>query len=400
MLADDRTGAHETAGACADVGCGPVPVVSWSGLEFNVHLTRIARNGDEFGSRVLVIDLATRHLEPFAVAERIHTCQRLVGETDSTSEADSMEIRLAHKLDSTLRGNWATEIVTMQRHRVGPVIVVPAFPVAQRACVGGVVLDHGVPVHEGPTGADARQPLRSSEPAHHLRSVGATDVANLPTIESLRRWLRRRTAGIAVCDAASPEDLAGLGAVWSEHPTATFAGTAASVAAAANALIGKTRQAVVRRPVLPVDPPTLLVCGSLHPAVRRQLSLLKRRIDGTAFASSTDIIATPLADTAPIVAEVAERHATELADSARSAMAKRRYRTVIVLGGDTTAAILGDDSMVIHGTLATGAAWGIRDDIVIVTRPGGFGDDDALHELIVAHDGTMPANFPAAQPER
>ena len=33
VFADDRTGANETAGSCAEFGCGGVPVLTWSSVE-------------------------------------------------------------------------------------------------------------------------------------------------------------------------------------------------------------------------------------------------------------------------------------------------------------------------------------------------------------------------------
>ena len=372
MLADDRTGANETAGACAELRCGSVPVLAWSRVERSSGLH----------DPVVVLDLESRHLDPALAEDRVvDVAQRAVG-------AIGRGMRLAHKIDSTLRGNWAVEIVASQQRTGVPVMVVPAFPAAGRTCRGGVVFDGAVPVAEGPAGDDVRQPVRSSEPSRHLIAAGAERVVSVRSADELRSWAVGATGGIAVCDAATDDDLSALAAIWAKHPNALFAGTAASVAAAASCLVGYRDPTDVPRPSLPLEGPVLVVCGSLHPAARRQLDVLGART-AELQEGQVDCIATPVPKTASVSDGAARRHAKLLAEAARIAIARRRYATVIVLGGDTAAAMLGDEPMIVHGILAAGAAWGHHRGAVLVTRPGGFGDDAALADLVVAHDGTV-----------
>lgn len=374
MLADDRTGAHETAGACAELGCGSVPVLIWSSVEMLSGLN----------DPVVVLDLESRHLDPALAEDRVdHVVRHVARAIDGGT-------RLAHKIDSTLRGNWAVEIVTSQQRTGTPVMVVPAFPAARRTCRDGVVFDGAVPIAEGPAGADVRQPVRSSEPTRHLVAAGAERVVSVRSADELRSWAVGATGGIAVCDAATDDDISALGAEWAKHPSAVFAGTAASVAAAASCLVGHHDPTDVPRPSLPLERPVLVVCGSLHAAARRQLDVLGTRT-AELREGQVDCIATPVPRTANVSDDAARRHANLLAEAARSAMAQRRYATVIVLGGDTAAAMLGDEPMIVHGVLAAGAAWGHYRGAVLVTRPGGFGDDAALADLVVAHDGTVRA---------
>ncbi len=376
VVADDRTGANETAGACAELGCGNVPVMPWS-------TTRAMSN---MADAVIVVDLQSRHVDPATAAARVDSVARRAGEGVDGGA------RIVHKIDSTLRGNWASEIVASQRRNRAPVIVVPAFPMAGRTCVNGVVFDHGVAVADGPAGRDPRQPVTSSEPSVHLTMVGADNVVCVQSAEGLRAWAGGRSPGIAVCDASDDADIALLAAVWSEHPTAIYAGTAASVAAAACAFVGPRRTRIETTPVLPLEAPVLIVCGSLHPAARRQLKMLAERTAGLVGASLIDTLATPVPATpAPISFDAALRQATLLAGEARDAMARRQYATVIVVGGDTAAALLGNEPSIVNGILAPGTAWGHHNGAVIVTRPGGFGGDAAIADLVVAHDGTVRA---------
>ena len=374
VLADDRTGANETAGSCAELGCGDVPVVTWSSVQ-------MLSDQDP----VVVFDLGSRHLNPAAAAARVHFVVR------SATSAIAGGLRLAHKIDSTLRGNWATEIVASQQRIGAPVIVVPAFPAAGRTCRKGVVFDHTVPVAEGPARLDPRQPVESSEPCVHLRGVGADGVVSIGSADALRTWVESATGGVAVCDATTDADISSLAAVWAEHPDAVFAGTAASVSAAARCLVGHHPQSAGSRASRPLTGPVLVVCGSLHPAARRQLDALRAHT-AELQGPPVDCIATPIPPTTGVDANAAHRQAHLLTKAARRAMAGGRYATIIVLGGDTAAALLGDEPMFIHGILAPGAAWGHRGGAVLVTRPGGFGDDAALVDLVVAHDGTVRDN--------
>ena len=379
VLADDRTGANETAGSCAEAGCGSVPVLTWSKLAMLSDLH----------DPVAVIDLESRHLDRSAASDRVDLVSR------SVVASIGRGLRLAHKMDSTLRGNWASEIVASHRRTGAPVIVVPAFPAAGRTCRNGVVFDQAVPVAQGPARLDPRQPIGSSEPCVHLRAVGAEGVVSIPSTEELRAWAESAVGGIAVCDATTDAEISSLAEVWAEYRHAVFAGTAASVSAAARWLVGHHRSNAGPRPSLPLDRPVLVVCASLHPAPRRQLDALRERtkeLEGR----PVDSIETPIPTTTSVSAGAAHRQASLLAESARRAMAQRRYATIIVLGGDTAAALLGDEPMVVHGILAPGAAWGNLDDAVLITRPGGFGDDAALVDLVVAHDGTVGATAPGA----
>jgi len=76
--------------------------------------------------------------------------------------------------------------------------------------------------------------------------------------------------------------------------------------------------------------------------------------------------------------------AVALAGRARARMAARSFRTVVLIGGDTAAAVLGADPRRVGGTVAPGMPWS-RDrrggGPLVVTKAGGFGGQNALVEL-------------------
>src|SRR5215207_3837324 len=170
VAADDRTGALETAATLADRGAGGgagVPVAVWP---------------DRFepAVEVSVVDLATRHVD-------VATAQRRAASLVVPGAA-------AHKVDSTLRGNWAAELAARHRSSARRVLLVPALPALGRVCVDGVVLAGGRPVDQI---GDARNAPVSARPSDHLAMHGV-DARHLATIDDVDRWLAGDgSAGVA-----------------------------------------------------------------------------------------------------------------------------------------------------------------------------------------------------------
>jgi uncharacterized protein YgbK (DUF1537 family) len=355
VVADDRTGALETAGACADVGFASIVVPD--------------RHRLVPGADCVVVDLGSRHM-----ASR-----------DAVARARSAPATAAHKIDSSLRGNWAHELVARHEASGRPVLVVPAFPAAGRTCHAGIVLVDGLPVAEGAASDDARAPVRSSRPADHLRAAGAAAVIEL-TADELPDWLAVAEAPFAVCDAVADSDLCRVGAAWAEHRDVVIAGTAATIAAAAVAVAPGRAGSVP--PTL--SAPALIVCGSLHPVAEAQVNALVAagarlvlRSEGAAPA----IAALRTGQHAVLASGAFDREETAkvpaaLAAIAHDVVARGAPRTIVVIGGDTTAEFVGDEAIQVGGTLGPGVAWSVRaDGSHLVTKPGGFGDRSTIVDL-------------------
>lgn len=350
VTADDRTGALETAGACADAGTGPVTVCVLGG-------SGVLPLAGGWG----VVDLASRHLERPAAETAASTV------ADSACASGRVERHL-HKVDSTLRGNWATEALAIARTRGERLLVVPALPGLGRVCTDGIVSVDGVAVHEGPLGADPRSPVWSSRPADHLRRAGAQDVAELADEDAVHRWLTHDGPIAGVCDAVSHGDIERIADAWAASAGVVLAGTSVAMAEAVRRVrFGAPRSAPSAPPFVA---PVLVVCGSLHPAARAQIETLRRvRLEGVEVIASE----TP-ADSA-----VGHDEALRAASALATLVAVSDARTVVVLGGDTAAAVLGDRPVVVGGTAMPGAPWMRLDDgRLVVTRAGGFGDPAAL----------------------
>ena len=77
--------------------------------------------------------------------------------------------------------------------------------------------------------------------------------------------------------------------------------------------------------------------------------------------------------------------AAALGDAAREALAGSAYRTVMVVGGDTASAVLGDAVVRVGGTLAPGVAWCRPwgdDGPLLLSKPGGFGTPSTLVDVL------------------
>lgn len=356
VAADDRTGALETAATLADRLGAPVAVTAWPSMP---------------AGPVAVVDLGSRHASPHDARSRV---------------CDLPEWgRVAHKLDSTLRGNWPDELAAYADRR--PVLLVPALPEQGRTCVGGVVYQHGRPVHEGDAGTDVRRRVTSSRPAELLRAAGVHRVVELADLGKTIAWLAD-PVGVAVADAVSAEDIAGVVAAWSDgRVDVVLAGTAAVIGAVAP---GHGRS--VRPPV--TDGPILVVCGSVHPVARAQLAEAERV--GLPIATIADhITASRLQDAGVLVLAteipvgdvdepVAVAAATGLARGVADLRRDVSLGALVVLGGDTAAAVFGDAAVSVQGTIAPGTAWSLVDafDMPVVTRSGGFGGERSLVDLV------------------
>jgi len=153
---------------------------------------------------VLAIDLDCRRRSPLDAAQ-IHTV--------AWQTLGHPAVRLYKKVDSTLRGNVASEIAALTA-QVGMAIVAPAFPSAGRTTVGARQLLHGTPLEETevwrnehiPGRADLMEMLSSA--GLRVLSLSLNDVrASSETLG--RQLIDLQASGIqaVICDAQTDDDL-------------------------------------------------------------------------------------------------------------------------------------------------------------------------------------------------
>ncbi len=344
ITADDRTGALETGGVCADLG-------------FGVRLTNAPCGADDCA----VVDIDSRHCQPREAARRIALVHR-------------REARFrGHKMDSGLRGNWAHEVAAL----LAPgrrVAVLASYPDAGRRCDGGTVFIHDVPVADSPFGHDPRNRLLSSRPVDYLRAAGcAPALAN---------------GDLVVLDANDNHELHAA-ARRCRAEGRLLVGATGGVGAYAATVRGASTRAG-RLPPLPR--PALIICGSLHPLSRAQiaaLDCLKVMPDGggealAALARGADVVLTTATTSAAITDAAARAMAASLAALARDWLGETGAPTLVILGGDTAATVLGHRPMRVLGSVDTGVPLSTTEDgaLTIVTKGGGIGAPDTLVKLL------------------
>ena len=343
VTADDTTGALETAAACADLG--------WAAT-VRVSDDDDGEDATDAPATVAVLDLRSRHLPADEAAARVRGPALTAGFR-------------CHKIDSTLRGNWAAEVEAIA-HAGRPVLVVPAFPAAGRTCVDGCVLVDGVPVHETAFGHDPRSPVTSSRPVERLHgAVGAADLAAVRTAFADGRR-------IVVADAVTDDDLDRWAGVAVDHPEVVLVGPAA-VATSFAARLSPDLPAPTALERLVGE--VLVVSASRHPAAAAQFERL--RACGVAIVRPPDD-ADP-ADPDGVLSDLAAAALARLA-------AESTIRTVVVVGGDSAAAVLGRAAVHVEGALGVGIAVGrtvlAGREVRLVTKPGGFGGADTLVDVL------------------
>ena len=283
-----------------------------------------------------VVDLGSRAATVVAAGDRA----RSVDDTPSRWTA--------HKIDSTLRGHWAAELSARRAATGRRLVLLPGWPEMGRTCVGGQVLVHGEPI---------------GSPLDALPGA-----ALLADADALRAWLRG-SGSMAVCDVPDAVSLSDLARELAEADV-LLAGPAGPLGAVFAARLG-TRPNV---PTPSIAGTAMVVCGSANAVSREQILRL------AAARPDIEIVSAPAAQ-GPLHAEVA----ADLAARARGRFESCAPDNLVIIGGDTAAAFLGDAPRRVGGFAATGMPWSrAADDSgpLVITKAGGFGDADALVRLL------------------
>ena len=299
------------------------------------------------GSDCMVIDLETRHDSVALAAQRV----RKIHQTAARDRC--------HKIDSVLRGNWPHEVKALLDMGFA-IDVVPSFPDAGRRCLDGVVYVDNVPVAESASAADALNPIKSSRPMELLRAAGCTD------------------RDVRVIDANDNNELAKAAQRCRAEGRMLVGPSGAIQAFAATFGHHPSRQKFVLRT------PILVVCGSLHPVSRTQIQRLQcplYTLNETFQISDYLTVLTTIEPTRTPDLNAASATARALASLSNSVAP---VGTLVVIGGDTAAAILGNETVKVLGNLEVAIPVSDRNGQLLVTKGGGIGKPDTLLDLLSA----------------
>jgi uncharacterized protein YgbK (DUF1537 family) len=381
IVADDLTGASDTAVQFVRAG--------WE-TELQIRPGRSV-------ARVIAVTTDSRDENARDAAEAVAAAVKRLREAGIT--------HLYKKIDSTLRGQVGAELhATLESWRAPAIaIVCPAFPALGRTVVDGELQVNGTPVAKNSSAAYAVTPVTES---HIPTMLGASHIARAAGESAQSLADRIKSSGrIVVVDARSEDDLRRLAAaVTLVGANAIAIGSAGLARHLANAWRANQQA-----------PPAVVIVTSQQDVARRQAAAvaaaggdryepaLDDLADDAAWARSSAKVLDRLgriSSTLILVAPADRRHgwpATliprrfgELTARIVTRAPRGSIAGVVVTGGDgarglvdaldATGIDLRDEVMtgVPIGTLIGGPANGLA----VVTKAGGFGDEDALVEAV------------------
>ncbi len=386
-IADDLTGACDVAAELATAGrCVRVEVVPG------------AYGGAEDGGLV-VVNTQSRALAPAAAAERVRQALR--------GHAAPLVLK---KIDTALRGHVGAELDAALDMLGAPGFVLAAIPAAGRVTRNGCQWFGGRLLAdtefardpEGP-GAVSSIPVVVGRESRRRSAVVAREIVAAGTLAA--EVARQRAAGIDlfVMDAESDEDVArAVGAILALGCAVCLVGSIA-LAAALAPHVGAAAGTTARAPELPQ--PALIVNGSLHSRARAQVEAVLATGEAVTLRPTAPHVARDAVDAfrhgttvvlEPAPAVSVPTHAalrtteTALADAVAAILAASPPATLILIGGETSYAILrrlGTGAIAVHGRIAPLVAYGTILDgaaagTVLVTKGGSGGEPDVLAAIV------------------
>jgi uncharacterized protein YgbK (DUF1537 family) len=194
---------------------------------------------------------------------------------------------------------------------------------------------------------------------------------------------------VRVADAASFVDLQRLAAeCLSTSNTPLFAGSAGLAEAVAAELASRLHIAPSGRAIQPSARPALILIGTSHPVTEQQIAALKTSLPDVEKPLSaitrepirTSTLVRLTWDSPPLLDALADR------------LRGGEVGSLILSGGDTARYVLDSfaaGEIILGGELEPGIPWGrigggVADNLAVVTKSGGFGNDDLLIRILRA----------------
>ena len=394
ILADDLSGAADCAGGCAAAGLDALVLLE-------------AASSGEATAAVLAIDLHSRDASPAEAGRAMARALCLA--------RDAHTKIIYHKMDSTLRGNWAHELVCARGAMAGPTgtaplaIVAPAFPQRGRISRQGRVLvrpELAVSPGVGSSGemtdaGDIAAPLRRL--GMRVRSLAG------PQLRQPVQGLADEVAAAArsgvdavVCDAETDRDLAAIvTAVLSAGAPTLWVGSAGLMRQLAQH--GEPSKTEPSQPGA-LNGPILFVVGSASATSLGQFEVLAAEPEVTSIRLRPDDLRRGGADrqlegqleaaigrgfdTALLIEAAGTQLPLDAGLVATLAAGVGRWLDsiggLVATGGETARRLLasaGIWGLRLGGEVEVGVPWGIglgKRSLPIVTKAGAFGDNKTL----------------------
>lgn len=396
IVADDLTGALDAAAPFAG-----------RGLETRILLDfEQAAAAVETNTRVLSLTSESRHLSPTAADERVWNATR-------AALAGAPRI-LLKKIDSTLRGNIAAEIMAgLRATGLQHVLIAPAVPRHGRIMREGEVFMNGVPLRQTEIGADALSPSPSAPLPQILRAASKDLIVHVWTRGAA--FALNVEAGIHayVADCETEADLDAIAQFVISHCDEVLPVGASGLATAIARQLAQTPSSellsVIQRISEQAQNPILFVIGSRTAASAEQAARLcaagaeELRMSFSAHTRDGDwILDRSVNESTPPVALIVRPESSRepnlispsevaqtLGRTAAEIVRRLQVDAVVMVGGDTafeTFQALGVSEASVAGEIMPGVAIGTMQvdgrSLTFITKAGGFGDANALVEII------------------
>jgi uncharacterized protein YgbK (DUF1537 family) len=395
IVADDLTGALDAAAPFA--GCGLKTRVL---LDIEQALSAVGTN-----TQVLSVTSESRHLSPSTVDERVWNATR-------AALAGAPRV-LFKKIDSTLRGNIAAEImVALRASGLRHALIAPAVPRHGRIMRAGEVFIDGVPLWQTEIGSDALSVPPSAPLPQVLRAASKDLIVHM--------WPRGAAFALSaegglhayVADCESDADLDAIGRFALSHCDGVLPVGASGLAAAMARQLAQ-KLASGKLSTIPsisqyARKPVLFVIGSRTAASAKQTARLvaagaeelvmpfskhardrDRLLEGSFSQSALPIalIVRSGASREPGLIRASEVAQT-LGRTAATVVRRLQIDVVVMVGGDTafeTFQAFGVHEATVSGEITPGLAIGemLVDgrSVTFITKAGGFGDADVLVKI-------------------
>ena len=402
VLADDLTGAGDTVVQFAQRG--------WSSF-----LQRTAEVPPLPAVAAVGQSLNTRALPGSEAAARTRDATRV--------QLDAGVTRLYLKIDSTMRGSVAAQLAGALEawrtvHPGAFVVLCPAYPAMGRTIHDGRLWVNGAALEDSPAGSDPVTPMRTSVFTELVPGAAVVPAGNAAELIAAIT-AAERAHDVVVVEATDQAALDTLAEVVAQlGAQALPAGSAGLALALADAWRPQDASSAPV-PVPQIGGPILLLRTSANAVSRRQVSCLIESLPPASCAALSPTLA-DLADDASAESWIEQLHVAlpkpgllvleapieriagaSLVDASRrvarimaaavaAIVARERVRTLILLGGDGADATLDALSVknlrvirnIVEGVpVAENLANG-EQKLVVVTKAGGFGDENTLLTVV------------------
>ena len=382
VIADDLTGACDTGGAFTR---------AWQRVKVVLDLNQVIPEAD-----VLVFNTESRSMTGEGAVEAIAWLFQSI--------TPGHCCRVYKKIDSTLRGHPWLELEAVKRGLgCEQALVAPAFPEQGRTVLHGIVRVNGIPLEETAFASEGSLGFMRS-----LLSMNShTHLLSIEEVRKGENWITQKMLDedveTIVADAETVADLRILARSFLRSSLRLVCGSAGL----ARALASESGKSEPFRENLEAVSPVMVIAGSRHPATLTQIEAAARNGIQVIEPDFTEL---RVASKRKILIKGIQRKlfqnkqilisssaldykrgqelqvAQDLADLVVAVIDGAPMGGLVLTGGDIASAVCRElhcGVITLGGEILPGMIWGsleggLAPGLMVVTKAGGFGDDNAL----------------------